>query len=743
MKLSAHFPFFCLTGLRFFSLACFYIPVAVFASEVPAEFSSKISQEAWSKIERGELKELVVEFDDSDLEAEVKTEMLRRGLKVRDEAAIKTMAAKLPIIKKAVSSKFQSREAQVEHDFSHLPLAVMHFEKFEGIKKILQEKGVVAVYENRPLYAKLTESLPLIGQSAVANVMGRKGSGASVAVLDTGLNYTRSEFGSCSAPGVPSGCLVKAEYFAAGVSNTTSGSDDVGHGTEVAAVVAATAPQVGLIAVHVFNGGSASSTSILDGISWVIQNKSTYNIKAINLSLGDGVDHTSACTSPSDPYYTPINKARIAGIVVVVASGNENYTDGVSSPACVANALAVGAVYDANVGGQTYGGIPNCTDSVTAADKVACFSNSSATLLDVLAPGSKISVVGVTTQGTSFSAPFVAGGVAVLGSAFPSETPAQLESRITSTGKLITDTRNSVTKPRLDLLAAQGAPVNDSFSLATILTGDSGSLSAWNYNATKQSAEPSHAGGTGGTSVWWKWTATSNGVVTLDTHGSSFDTLLGVYTGNTVGALTAIASNDNDGSVGSASGLTFHAVTGTSYYFAVDGVSASTGSVVLNRSFLIDAADVSISLSVSPDPGAVGNVLTYSVLVTNSGALAASNVIATLNLPLNVNFVSASNGCSQAAGIVTCSLISLASGGSTSFNVSVTPLIAAALSAQASVSTSSTENSITNNNAVVSTVVNPIAVQVVADGDAPLPLWSLMMLALGLMFCMRNALLKR
>ena len=42
-----------------------------------------------------------------------------------------------------------------------------------------------------------------------------------------------------------------------------------------------------------------------------------------------------------------------------------------------------------------------------------------------------------------------------------------------------------------------------------------------------------------GQSVWYRWTAPANGPWAFDTRGSSFDTLLGIYTGSSVGGLVA------------------------------------------------------------------------------------------------------------------------------------------------------------------------------------------------------------
>jgi len=121
----------------------------------------------------------------------------------------------------------------------------------------------------------------------------------------------------------------------------------------------------------------------------------------------------------------------------------------------------------------------------------------------------------------------------------------------------------------------------DNFSNAITLTGTSGQVTDTNANASKEPGEPNHSG-TGGASVWWKWTAPSNMSIIFNTYGSSFDTLLAVYTGSSVGSLTEIAKNDDDGSENDNSSVSFNAQAGTVYYIAVDGYEGNAGNITLN-----------------------------------------------------------------------------------------------------------------------------------------------------------------
>ena len=129
------------------------------------------------------------------------------------------------------------------------------------------------------------------------------------------------------------------------------------------------------------------------------------------------------------------------------------------------------------------------------------------------------------------------------------------------------------------------APPNDNFANAQIIAGCSGSVKGSNFIATKEAGEPSHSpdNNAGGGSVWYQWQAPSTGSVTITTAGSNFDTVLAVYTGNSVGTLTAIAKNDDVNSgVVTTSTVTFAATADTNYRIAVDGYGADRGNIVLN-----------------------------------------------------------------------------------------------------------------------------------------------------------------
>ena len=183
-----------------------------------------------------------------------------------------------------------------------------------------------------------------------------------------------------------------------------------------------------------------------------------------------------------------------------------------------------------------------------------------------------------------------------------------LEFSVTAAGK--TDYLQTKTFPFLEL-----AP-NDNFSNAIMVSGEKITTSAiGTIAATKEPGEPDHVGNLGGKSVWWKWTTPRTGRVQLDTLGSSFDTLLAVYTGASVADLTEVASNDDLELTKNQyqSSLVFDAVQGETYYIAVDGCRYTGVSFFINSGrtvlkLLLNTPPVANDASVMVQDGVPANL---------------------------------------------------------------------------------------------------------------------------------------
>ena len=311
----------------------------------------------------------------------------------------------------------------------------------EDLDALQANPEVVGIYEDRINYPFLSASVPHIGGDAV-HAQGITGAGQAVCVLDTGVDYTHPALGGCLGPG----CRVVAGYDFA--NDDADPLDSNSHGTHVAGIIASAdstytgvAPGARIVALKVCNDGCFDS-DIIAGIQYCLANRTALNISVISMSLGDPNQHfDSPCDA--DQLSIAVNAAVAAGLPVVVASGNEQSAAGISPPSCASGAIAVGAT--------------------TNADSVASFSNSG-NPLDLLAPGVDITssvlnhAFGVK-QGTSMAAPHVSGAIALLNELFHRQshrimTPAEALSALRSTGVNITDTRNSLAFPRIDIAAA-------------------------------------------------------------------------------------------------------------------------------------------------------------------------------------------------------------------------------------------------------------------------------------------------
>ncbi len=124
-------------------------------------------------------------------------------------------------------------------------------------------------------------------------------------------------------------------------------------------------------------------------------------------------------------------------------------------------------------------------------------------------------------------------------------------------------------------------PANDEFSAAAALVGPTGKAFGSNVAATGEPLEPAHITEPN-SSVWYSWIAPESGPAVMNTKDSTFDTVLGVYTGGSVGSLTQVAINDDSFSLQSK--VTFNAIAGTTYRIVVDGYSLGQGSITLQWS---------------------------------------------------------------------------------------------------------------------------------------------------------------
>jgi hypothetical protein len=128
-------------------------------------------------------------------------------------------------------------------------------------------------------------------------------------------------------------------------------------------------------------------------------------------------------------------------------------------------------------------------------------------------------------------------------------------------------------------------PFSDEFSERGVLTTMSGRGEGDTTTANRLPGEPLHNGKRGGKSTWITYRAPATGILTLDTVGSSFDTLLAVYQGTQLGQLSPVVSDDDNGQF-YRSRVRFLVVKGRNYEIAVDGRAGVSGTFQLNWDLL-------------------------------------------------------------------------------------------------------------------------------------------------------------
>jgi subtilisin family serine protease len=491
----------------------------------------------------------------------------------------------------------------------------------DDLARFAADPNVTMIQEDTLDRPYLAQSLPLIQMPAMYSA-GAAGNNYRVAVLDTGgrrghvflssriiseacYNTSGVQGSSSRCPGGASSSIATGS----GEDCTASNIYGCGHGTHVAGTAAGfnttgsgpangVARDARIISINVFSQFPANSSTPcgsmpgythcvltftsdqIRGLERVYALRGSMNIAAVNMSLGGGA-FSSHCDS--DSRKPIIDQLRAANIATVIAAGNDGLNTQVGAPGCISSAVTVG--------------------STTKSDFRSGFSNWGS-LVDIAAPGSDINASYISgssnthfqqLSGTSMASPHVAGAWAALRSARPTATVPQILAALQNTGTNIASAGTTI--KRINVNSARIAlgggtppptgPANDNFVNRTLVAPPAQdtvrTTTGTNVGSTAEAGEPNHAGVSGArTSVWWRYTPATSGTITIDTLGSGFDTVLAVYRGSSVGALTPVAANDDAQSPQRWSRVTFSGVAGTQYQIAVAGYGNATGAITLN-----------------------------------------------------------------------------------------------------------------------------------------------------------------
>jgi subtilisin family serine protease len=292
-------------------------------------------------------------------------------------------------------------------------------------------------------------SVPLVGAPA-AWAQGYTGGDLPVGVLDTGVDTDHPDL---------AGAVAETVDF---TSEARGGLDRVGHGTQVASVIAGSgaasggryrgmAPDARIFSAKVCASARCAESSIVEGMTWAARDK---GLKVVNLSLGQpdrpGTDLLEEAVDTLTARY---------GTLFVIAGGNDGGR--VTSPASADSALAVGA--------GTMG------DKVAASSSRGPRTGDDGLKPDLVAPGvnivaarsgdSKLPALGPRgaysrQSGTSMAAPHVTGAAAIVTQQHPEWSPARIKAALMSAATPIADApADRAGTGRLDVARAVASPV--------------------------------------------------------------------------------------------------------------------------------------------------------------------------------------------------------------------------------------------------------------------------------------------
>jgi serine protease AprX len=363
---------------------------------------------------------------------------------------------------KKLGGRMKRRLASIDGQVIELPNFVL--------AKLAERSEILSIHYDRPTGSDLNRSAVTVGARAVTAQYGYNGAGIGVAVIDSGITAYHDDLtytGTSTLVRVKNGQRVAA--FVDFVNGRTVQYDDNGHGTHVAGIIAGNgkgshgaragiAPAAHLVGLKVLDDdGMGVISDVIAAFDWVIANKTAYNIRVVNLSVGAAVTESYK----TDPLTLAAKRAVDAGVVVVTAAGNLGKNrngvtqyGGISAPGNAPWVLTVGASShqgtvtrgDDVIGGYSSRG-PTAVDFEAKPDVVAPGTG----MVSLADPASKMYLTKaaflltgsllrpfkpyLSLTGTSMASPVVAGTVALMLQANPSLTPNMVKAIIQYTAQ--------------------------------------------------------------------------------------------------------------------------------------------------------------------------------------------------------------------------------------------------------------------------------------------------------------------
>ena len=350
------------------------------------------------------------------------------------------------------------------------------------LESLAKDSEVAYISPDRKIAGMLDLTSAAVNAPTAWNSYGLTGTGIGVAIIDSGLPYHRDLKNGRGGPRI----VYQQDFTGAGA------FDQYGHGGHVAGILAGNgasstgsqfsrtfegiAPKANLINLRALDqNGNSTDSIVISAIDEAITLQSQYNIRVINLSLGRPVYESYL----QDPLCQAVEAAWMAGMVVVVAAGNDGRDNSAGTNGYGTVYAPGNDPYVITVGAMKTQGTPQRYD-----DLIASYSSKGPTMIDhivkpdIVAPGNAVvsilangaslaqtypqtlipmsyyvnggsgnSPVYFMLNGTSMAAPVVSGAAALVIQQNPSLTPDQVKARLMKTAYKSFPTSSSVTDP--------------------------------------------------------------------------------------------------------------------------------------------------------------------------------------------------------------------------------------------------------------------------------------------------------
>ena len=344
----------------------------------------------------------------------------------------------------AQKAAVRARGVEIVQAYGHFPILAVRALPAQ-VPGLATLPGVVLVEKDDVLTTQLKESVPLLGVPQAIRTYQTTGKGVVVAVLDDGSFDQHPDLRQKVAAAYDAGGGTGGPASEGSPVTLVAPASEDGHATHVAGTILGggdqsggtyrgVAPGARYVNVKVFTGpNQTSSTLVLKGLDWVLDQQDALGIRVATMSLG------GRASDGKDAISRAVNVAVDKGLVVVAAAGNGGPgPETVSSPGAAAKAITVGAV-DKRKGVATFSARGPTLDGRLKPDVAA----PGVGIVSTVPPnkGSGASVLETQTlfygplSGTSMAAPHVSGVVALMLEANPSLSPQQVKQMLMVTAQ--------------------------------------------------------------------------------------------------------------------------------------------------------------------------------------------------------------------------------------------------------------------------------------------------------------------